>query len=66
MAKKLFRSLHQKMIAGVCGGFADYFGVDVSLVRLIFVGACLVTAVIPMALFYFIAWIVVPSEPAAQ
>jgi phage shock protein C len=66
MGKKLYRSLNQKMLGGVCGGFAEYFSVDVSLVRLIFVGACLVTAVLPMLLFYLIAWIVIPTEPAVK
>jgi len=51
------------MLGGVCGGLAEYFDTDASLVRLIFVGVCLVTAVLPMFLFYLIAWIVVPTEP---
>jgi phage shock protein C len=63
MAKKLYRSVGQKMLGGVCGGLAEYFGIDVSLVRLLFVGVCLVTALLPMLLFYLIAWIVVPTEP---
>ncbi|HVP90063.1 MAG TPA: PspC domain-containing protein [Terriglobales bacterium] len=63
MAKKLYRSTGQKMLGGVCGGLAEYFDMDVSLVRLIFVAVCLVTAILPMVLFYFIAWIVVPLEP---
>jgi phage shock protein C len=62
MAKKLYRSASQRMLGGVCGGLAEYFDMDVSLVRLIFVGICLVTAVLPMVLFYLIAWIVVPVE----
>ncbi len=62
MAKKLYRSTSQKMLGGVCGGLAEYFDMDVSLVRLIFVAVCLVTAVLPMTLFYLIAWIVVPLE----
>ncbi len=66
MSKKLYRSLSQKMLGGVCGGFAEYFNVDVSLVRIIFIGACLFTAVFPMLLFYLIAWIVIPSEPAVK
>jgi phage shock protein PspC (stress-responsive transcriptional regulator) len=61
-AKKLYRSLSQKMLGGVCGGLADYFYVDVSLVRLIFVGIALVTIFIPMFIFYVVAWIVIPSE----
>lgn len=63
MAKKFYRSLGQRMLGGVCGGLAEYFDIDASLVRLIFVGVCLVTAVLPMLLFYIIAWIVVPTEP---
>ena len=63
MAKKFYRSLSQRMLGGVCGGLAEYFDTDASLVRLIFIGVCLVTAVLPMFLFYLIAWIVVPTEP---
>ncbi|MDD8015358.1 MAG: PspC domain-containing protein [Acidobacteriota bacterium] len=61
MAKRLYRSLNQKMLGGVCGGLAEYFDMDVSLVRLIFVGICLITALLPMFLFYLIAWIVIPA-----
>jgi phage shock protein C len=60
--KKLYRSVSQKMLGGVCGGLAEYFEMDVSLVRLIFVAVGLVTALFPMTLFYLIAWIVVPVE----
>lgn len=62
MAKKLYRSTKQKMLGGVCGGMADYFDLDVSLVRLIFVGVALLTAILPMVLFYLIAWLVIPIE----
>lgn len=63
MAKRLFRSVQQKMIGGVCAGLADYFDLDVSLIRLIFVGAALLTAILPMVLFYLIAWLVIPAPP---
>jgi phage shock protein C len=62
MNKRLYRSKTKKMIAGVCGGLADYFEIDVSLVRLIFVAISLITAVIPMLIFYVIAWIILPVE----
>ena len=65
MAKKLYRSVNQKMLAGVCGGLAEYFDIDVSIVRLLIVGGALLTAVLPMFFFYIIAWIVVPEAPAA-
>jgi phage shock protein C len=60
--KKLYRSTSQKMLGGVCGGLAEYFEMDVTLVRLIFVAVGLATALFPMTLFYLIAWIVVPVE----
>ena len=62
MTKKLYRSIDQKMLAGVCGGLAEYFDIDVSIVRLMLVGAALVTAVLPMFFFYIICWIVIPQE----
>jgi len=62
MAKKLFRSEKKKMMGGVCGGLGDYFDIDVSLVRLIFVALTLMTAILPMVIFYVIAWIVIPIE----
>jgi phage shock protein C len=62
MAKKLSRSMSQKMIGGVCAGLAEYMDLDVSLVRLVFVALVLMTAVFPMVLFYVIAWIVVPFK----
>ena len=67
MTKKLYRSVNQKMLGGVCGGLAEYFDIDVSIVRLMLVGAGLVTAVLPMTFFYIISWIVIPqAQPQAQ
>ena len=62
MEKKLYRSQSRKMLGGVCGGLSAYFDLDISLVRLIFVGISLVTAIIPMLIFYVIAWIIIPAE----
>jgi len=61
MAKKLIRLEDNKMIGGVCAGLADYLDIDMSLVRLVFVGVCIISAFIPMILFYIIAWIVIPA-----
>jgi len=63
MAKKFYRSRNQRMLGGICGGLAEYFDADVSLFRLVFVGLCFLTAILPMVLFYCIAVIVVPVEP---
>ena len=61
MAKKLTRSEENKMIGGVCAGFGDYFDIDYTLVRLIFVALGLMTVLFPMLVFYVVAWIVIPS-----
>jgi phage shock protein C len=67
MEKKLFRSQARKMLGGVCGGLGEYFDIDVTLIRLIFVAITLVTAIIPMMIFYLIAWIIIPvEEPKAS
>jgi phage shock protein C len=62
MAKKLTRSEENKMIGGVCAGFGDYFEIDHTLVRLIFVALGLMTVLFPMIIFYIIAWIVIPAK----
>ncbi len=60
--KKLYRSNTDKMIAGVCGGLAQYFGVDSTLIRLIF--ALLVFLGVGSGIpLYIILAIVVPLEP---
>jgi phage shock protein C len=67
MEKRLFRSQAKKMLGGVCGGLGEYFDIDVTLIRLIFVAITLVTAIIPMMIFYLIAWIIIPvEEPKAS
>jgi phage shock protein C len=59
--KKLRRILAGKKMAGVCNGFADYFDMDVTLMRLIWVG---VTIVPPhIGLFaYIVSWFVLPKD----
>ncbi len=62
MAKKLYRSQTDKIIGGVCAGLAEYFDLDLNLVRLLFVALTLLTALLPMLVFYIIAWIIVPVK----
>ena len=63
--KRLYRSSDDRMIAGVCAGIADYFGIDPTLVRLLFVFGALGTV---SGLFwaYVIMAIVVPEEVPAS
>ncbi len=57
--KKLHRSTTNKMLAGVCGGVAEYFNVDPTLVRLAFVVLALLGG--PGILLYIILWIILPE-----
>ena len=66
MAKTLYRLMDKKMIGGVCAGLAEYLDIDLSVMRLIFIGLWLVTALFPMVIFYIIAWIVIPEAPAGS
>ena len=58
--KRLTRSTSDKMLGGVCGGIADYFGVDATLVRIAFVASCLLPG--PQILLYVLLWIVIPQD----
>ena len=63
--KKFYRDMDDKMLAGVCSGIATYTGVDVTIIRLIFVA--LAFAYGSAILAYFILWIVSPrAETIAQ
>lgn len=60
--KRLYRSREDRVIAGVCGGLAEYFNLDPSLVRLIWALVAIAGGVgIPL---YILAWILVPEAPA--
>lgn len=58
--KKLYRKVSDKMIAGVCSGIADYFNLDPTLMRLIFVLMLVFGG--HGLLIYIVLWIIVPEE----
>ena len=60
MEKRFYRSRSDRMIAGVCGGLAQYFGIDSTIVRLIFVLLIFATGLGILA--YIIMVIIVPLE----
>lgn len=62
LRKKLTRSRTNRKIAGVCAGFAEYFDMDATLMRLLWLALILVGGWGVLA--YIIAWIVMPEEPA--
>ncbi|RSL30775.1 PspC domain-containing protein [Salibacterium salarium] len=63
--KKLVRSRSDRMLAGVCGGMANYFGVDPTLVRIITVILFFITAVFPVPIAYIVLAMIMPNEGAS-
>ena len=61
MNKKLYRSTKDKMLGGVAAGLAEYFDIDPTLVRVLFVVTLFLGGTGILA--YIILWIVVPEEP---
>lgn len=62
--KRLMRSSTDVKIAGVCAGFADYFEVDPTVVRFVWVLLFLLPVpVFPAFLGYIAAWIIMPKAP---
>jgi phage shock protein PspC (stress-responsive transcriptional regulator) len=59
--RKLYRSRTNRKLAGVCGGLADYFNVDATLIRVLFVVLTLLGGAGP--LLYLAMWIIVPDQP---
>lgn len=61
--KRLYRSRTNVMLGGVCAGLADYFNMDPTVMRLIFVLLALLGG--HGLLLYLILWLVVPQQPAS-
>lgn len=61
--KKLHRSSTDRMISGVCAGWADYLGVDVTILRIGMVAATVFTGG-AAALVYAACWLVTPEDTA--
>jgi len=58
---RILRKSQDKVLAGVCGGLAEYFGLDLTLVRLGYVLLSLISAAFPGLLVYVILWIIMPD-----
>jgi phage shock protein C len=57
----LRRSRRHRMLAGVCGGLADWLGMNPSLVRILYVVVSVCSAAFPGILVYLVLWVVVPQ-----
>jgi phage shock protein PspC (stress-responsive transcriptional regulator) len=63
MEKKLYLSDTDKKISGVCGGIAEYFNIDSTLIRLGWIFLLLPTAFIGGIVMYFLAAAIIPHKP---
>jgi phage shock protein C len=61
--RKLYRRRNNRQVAGVCGGLAQYFNLDATLIRILFVVLALLGG--SGLLLYVAMWIIVPNEPSA-
>ncbi len=62
--KRIYRSNTDKKLGGLCGGLAEVFDADPTLVRLLAVFFALATGIIPLVITYIVGWIIVPTRPA--
>lgn len=63
--KRLYRSKSDRLLSGVCGGFANYFNVDPTIIRIAWALISVCSTGIPGLLIYIICAIVIPEEPDA-
>lgn len=64
--KSLRRSRQNRMIAGVVGGFARFYDLDATLLRIIYVLVSLFSAGFPGIIIYLILWLLMPLEDEAD
>lgn len=62
VSRPLRRSRRHRMIAGVVGGLAEYFGIDPTLARVAYVILSILSIAFPGILVYVICWLVIPEE----
>ena len=61
VSRPLRRSRTNRQIAGVVGGLAEYFRIDATLLRVIYVVASIISAAFPGVLVYLLLWLLIPE-----
>lgn len=59
--KRLYRS-NNRILGGVCAGIAEFFGIDVTLVRIIFAIFAIMSAGFPFIMLYIACWVIIPEK----
>jgi phage shock protein C len=60
--KRLYRSDHNKVFAGICGGLGEYLNIDPVVLRLVWVLVVIFTGFVPGVLVYIIAYFIIPPR----
>jgi phage shock protein C len=63
--KKLYRSRTNRMLGGVCAGVGEYFDIDPTVIRIVWLLVVVFTGFVPGALVYLIMLLIVPEAPRA-
>ena len=63
MQKKLYRSNENSWLGGVCGGLGEFFNIDPTLIRVVYVVLAIFSAGFPGLLIYIILCVVIPKAP---
>lgn len=59
---RILKRSSNKLIAGVCGGIAEWLGWDATLVRIVYLIISILSAAFPGMLVYIILWVLMPSD----
>ncbi len=59
--KRLMRSKNNRMVAGICGGIGEYFGIDANIIRVVWIVITALSGFLPGILAYVLVWLVVPE-----
>lgn len=59
----LYRSTRYKVLAGVCGGIAEWLGWDPTVTRILYVVVSILSAAFPGLIVYILLWILMPQAP---
>ncbi|MTI83740.1 MAG: PspC domain-containing protein [Firmicutes bacterium] len=60
--RRFTRSSRNKILGGVCGGIAEYFGIDATIIRLVYVLLSVISVAFPGILIYIAAWLIIPGD----
>jgi phage shock protein C len=64
--KKLYRSKENRAVSGVIGGIGEYFEIDPTILRLVYIFLLFATAIVPGIIAYLIASFIVPERPGSS